>query len=91
MCIRDRLYPATFDIVTEKNEAVNFRFESNAFMQCVELLVNKDRHTYSYEPEYRKDEEGLYSFNHTFEEKGRHIVHVRLNNSYSFTYTVTVK
>lgn len=86
-----RLYPATFDIVTEKNEPVNFRFESNASIQCVELLVSKDQHSNSYEPEYRKDSEGLYSFNHTFSEKGRHILHVRLNDSYSFTYTVIVK
>ena len=31
------------------------------------------------------------SLEHTFAEKGRHIVHVLLNKSYAFTYTVTVK
>lgn len=86
-----QLYPATFDIDATKSEAVNFRFASDQPMEQVELSVHGPDDIQSYRPELVKDRDGLYSLKHTFGKRGRHIVHVLLNNSYAFTYTVTVK
>jgi hypothetical protein len=86
-----QLYPATFDIKVSKHEAVNFRFASDQLMDQAELSIHGPKDVQSFHPTLRKDPEGLYSLEHTFAEKGRHIVHVLLNKSYAFTYTVTVK
>lgn len=86
-----QLYPATFDLRAAKNEVINFRFASDQAMEQIELSVYRNNEVESYRPEFVKNPEGLYSLDHTFSEKGRHIVHVLLNNSYAFTYTVTVK
>lgn len=86
-----QLYPATFDITTEKDKPVNFRFESGHAMECIELSITKGQKTSSCQPEFFKDDEGLYNVSHTFSEAGRYMVHVRLNNSYAFTYAVAVK
>jgi hypothetical protein len=86
-----QLYPTTFDLRVAKNEVVNFRFASDQAMEKIELSVYRNEEVESYRPEFVKNPEGLYSLDHTFTEKGRHIVHVLLNKSYAFTYTVTVK
>lgn len=86
-----QLYPATFDIKVRKHEAVNFRFASDQSLDQAELSIHGPKDVQSFHPTLRKDPEGLYNLEHTFAEKGRHIVHVLLNKSYAFTYTVTVK
>jgi hypothetical protein len=85
-----QLYPSTFDIAATKNEPVNFRFASDRVMEQVALSIHRKDHVRSYQPELVINPDGLYSVDHTFTEKGRHIVHVLLNNSYAFTYAVTV-
>ena len=86
-----QLYPATFDINVTKNEVVQFRFASDQLIKQAELSVHGPDDVQSYRPGLAKDPTGLYSLEHTFAEKGRHIVHVLLSNSYAYTYTVTVK
>lgn len=86
-----RLYPETFDIKTAKNKTVNFRFATDEIMEHVELSIHHHDQVKTYQPQFVKNSEGQYSLNHTFSEKGRHIVHVLLNKSYAYTYTVTVK
>jgi hypothetical protein len=84
------LHPATFDVHAKKNEAINFRFASDNINQ-VELSIHRYDQVASYQPEFVKNPDGLYTLNHTFTKKGRHIVHVLLNNSYAFTYAITVQ
>ena len=86
-----RMFPETFDITTTKNEAVNFRFASDKQMEQVELAVHGPKKIETFKPAFSKNDDGLYCLNHAFTQKGRHVVHVMLNNSYAFTYTVTVK
>lgn len=86
-----QLYPVTFDITATKGEAVSFRFASEQVMERIELSVYKSEEALSYPVTFSKNANGLYCFSHAFTEKGRHIVHVLLNGSYSLTYTVTVR
>lgn len=86
-----QLYPATFDITTTKDEPVGFKFASTQPLDQLELSLNKDQKVISAHPEFSVNADGLYSFSHTFSEKGRHVLHVRVNGSYVFTYAVTVK
>lgn len=85
-----QLYPETFDIEISRNERVNFSFASDQVMNEIELSVSYQGKTESVDAKFVKNE-SLYEFNHSFPEKGRHILHVKLNNSYAFTYAVTVK
>lgn len=86
-----QLYPETLDIEISRNERVNFRFASDQVMNNIELSASGQGTTESVNPEFVKNEDGLYEFNHSFPEKGRYIVHVKLNSSYAFTYIVTVR
>jgi hypothetical protein len=86
-----QLYPATFDVTAKKSEAVSFRFASDQPLEQAEFSVHRSGKVQLYRPEFSKNPEGLYCLKHTFAEKGRHIVHVLLNDSYAFTYTVTVR
>ncbi|HMV09193.1 MAG TPA: transglutaminase domain-containing protein [Cyclobacteriaceae bacterium] len=86
-----QLFPETFDIETKRDEPVNFRFVSDQAMERIELSVYGPDKKEIIRPEFSKNNEGLYSLNHAFTQKGRHIVHVMLDSSYAFTYTVTVR
>lgn len=86
-----QLYPASFDITTPRNESVTFRFASANDIHSIELSVHRDNNVKSYEPEFTKSSDGFYSFDHTFPNKGRHIVHVLTNKHNAYTYAVMVK
>jgi Transglutaminase-like superfamily len=85
------LYPETLDIETNRNETINFRFSSDCVMERIEFSVIGPDTQEIVKPEFSRNEAGMYSLSHAFTQKGRHIVHVLLNKSYAFTYTVTVR
>lgn len=85
------LFPETLDIEALRNEPVHFRFTSDRVMDRIELSVNGPDNPKIIKPEFLRNEAGMYSLSHAFTQKGRHIVHVMLNSSYAFTYSVTVR
>lgn len=85
------LYPETFDISVSRNEAVNFRFGSDQVIEQIELAVHGPKKIEIVESKFSKNDEGLYCLNHSFTKKGRYIVHMKVNKSYAFTYTITVR
>ena len=87
------LLPETFDITTDRGKPVSFQFASNSgeAIEHAELYgMGIANSTAFYSPFYR-DSTGLYCIDHTFSTKGTHLVHVLLNHSYAFTYTVKVR
>jgi transglutaminase/protease-like cytokinesis protein 3 len=85
-----QLSPGTFDLQTMQGDTINFSFISDKQIENIELAVHGEE-VNSFHPVPVKDTTGRYSVNHVFMDKGRHIVHVLLDSSYAFTYTVKVK
>jgi transglutaminase/protease-like cytokinesis protein 3 len=86
-----QLRPETFEVTAKKGEPVFFEFSKNdRVIEMVELSIKGPGGISSIRPSFQQDASGLTSIAHTFTMKGTHIVHVLLNNSYAFTYTIKV-
>lgn len=85
-----RLSPDTFDLQTTQGDTISFSFISDKQIENIELAVHREEINFFHLVPV-KDTTGRYSVNHVFTDKGRHVVHVLLDSSYAFTYTVKVK
>jgi Transglutaminase-like superfamily len=86
-----RLSPETFDLRAVKGDTIRFSFMSDMEVENIELSVHTGDQVKAYRSAPVKDSAGRYTVAHSFIDKGRHIVHVMLDSSYAFTYTVNVK
>jgi len=86
-----QLRPETFEVTAKKGEPISFEFSKNdRVIEMVELSIKGPGDISSIRPSFQQDASGLTSIAHTFTMKGTYIVHVLLNNSYAFTYTIKV-
>jgi hypothetical protein len=83
-----QLYPKGFDVSATKREAVSFRFHAvnNLPIQKIELVSNGNSY-----PKPIVSSSGEFSINHIFKAKGSYPVHVRINEQFVITYSVSVK
>jgi len=96
----EQVFPSTFDIKTAKGKAISFTFttKNNTIIEKAELYIKRSVITSFVSPEIYSDPvrsmdqaTKLYRMDYTFTAKGTHVVHILLNNSYAFTYTVKVE
>jgi transglutaminase/protease-like cytokinesis protein 3 len=92
------VYPETFDVTVAKGKTVSFQFTADAGesietakLYCKELNTNE-----IFKPALRTDNTSVqkkysYQIDHTFSTRGKHVVHILLNQSFAFTYTVNVR
>lgn len=84
------LSPETFDLRALKGDTIRFSFMSDLEIENIELSVHRGDQVKAFRSAAVKDSAGRYTVDHSFIDKGRHIVHVMLDNSYAFTYTIKV-
>jgi transglutaminase/protease-like cytokinesis protein 3 len=89
----DQLFPETFLITAAKEETVSFQFmKSNTHqVEKVELNIQGPKEFYTAHPRLHLDENSQYRIDHTFAWKGRYVVHVLLDDNYTFTYNVQIR
>jgi hypothetical protein len=95
----ETIYPETFDVTAAKGKNISFQFTTHAGesietvqLYCKELNTNETVRPSP--PANAQDssarEKYCYQVDHTFTTKGKHVVHILLNNSFALTYTVNV-
>lgn len=89
----NQLVPETFDISARKGKTVSFQFTKNSDSPIIkaELYIVGAKTKKSVYPNRYQDASGFYCIDHTFTSEGMYDVHVLLNHSYAFTYSVRVK
>lgn len=88
----NQLFPETFNITAMRGEPVTFKFTKNEVAVEKVRLDSKISNTInSVFPQLYRDQAGLYCIDHVFTTRGKHIVHILLNDDYVFTYTVMVR
>jgi hypothetical protein len=89
----NQLLPETFDIPAARGDTVSFQFTKNSDhpIEKVELSIKGPKAIYSVYPRLYQSASGLYCIDHIFSAKGMHVVHVLVNSSYAFTYSVRVR
>jgi hypothetical protein len=92
-CNTNPLSPETFDVSTVKGTPAHFRFrtEDKTDIRKVELKVIGHGSVASVFPAICSEGEGVYSFETIFKTKGKYVVHILYDESYTFTYDVIVK
>jgi Transglutaminase-like superfamily len=86
-----QLFPETFSVSVNKGKAVSFQFKKDSDEDIEKIELNVDGINTPIATPLIKDPKGLYCIDYTFASKGTHVVHVLLNFSYAFSYTVRVK
>jgi len=84
--------PQQGNLRVKKCGDVIFRFTSNSDRApSAYIMVRGMTKTEHFDHKLVKDSEGRYFLNHTFEEKGKFLVDIVLNDQYAFRYEVYVK
>lgn len=88
-----QLLPATFDVVAVKDETVSFEFTSDSdnTISDVKLYVTGRGAPVSVPSKPCRGPDSMYRIGYTFATKGTYVVHVLLDNSVAWTYSVLVK
>jgi hypothetical protein len=96
----DKVFPETFDVTAIKGKPVSFQFTTSGNdlinrveLYCKELNTKEIIALKSNDNAFRLSENAQkdYEIDQIFSTRGTHIVHILVNNSYAFTYTVNVK
>jgi hypothetical protein len=86
-----KITPDTFDITATKGEKTLFTFHTSPDTALhPQLVVQTSNRPVKFSPEISKDENGNYSLAHTFNSRGRYVVHILFDDKPAFTYSVLV-
>jgi hypothetical protein len=87
------LIPSSFDIDVEKGEPVMFEFRKgeDAVLGRVTVRKGTSSEDVTVVPVDGSDRNDRYCFDYTFNTRGRQVVHVLIDDQYTWTYMVNVK
>ncbi|MBX2947204.1 MAG: hypothetical protein KF725_15345 [Cyclobacteriaceae bacterium] len=87
----EQVLPETFNVIIERGKPLFIQFSQPSDGHTINLIINGPKGVVTLTPQLKKEPNGLNMIEHSFSSKGLHTLHVLLNSSYVFTYSVLVK